>query len=191
VSGIDADFWLGNLHKWAFAPRPTALLTVGEEHLPAMRPLVVSWEQEQGFPVAQEFAGTLDYTPWLAAPAGLHLLRTFGADEVRAHNADLATQGQRLVASAIAASAEDDLLELARDGRLGDVGVSMRLVPCPPGMAADAAAAEELRNRLATEYRIEVPVVSWQGRRFLRLSAQIYNSIEDYERLGDAVRQLL
>src|SRR5690606_37908993 len=93
VASVGADFWLGNLHKWAFAPRPTALLAVAPEHRTSLRPAVVSWEQPHGFPTAHEFTGTLDYTAWLAAPAGVHLLRTLGAERVRAHNNELAAQG--------------------------------------------------------------------------------------------------
>ena len=52
--------------------------------------MVVSWEQREGFPVAVELAGTLDYTGWLAAPTGVFTLRTLDADRVRAHNVALA-----------------------------------------------------------------------------------------------------
>jgi len=194
VARLGADFWLGNLHKWAFAPRPTALLAVAAEHRPTMRPRVVSWEHHMGYPAAQEFAGTLDYTPWLAAPAGVHLLRTLGLDRVRGHNNGLATQGQRLVAAAIAphwprtdaaALAE---LETAREGRLGHPQLSLRLVPLPPAVADDRAA---LQHQLATAHRIEVPVVAWGGRAYVRLSAQVYNRIEDYDRLAHALAREL
>ncbi len=195
VVGTGADFWLGNLHKWAYAPRPTALLAVAAEHRAGMRPLVVSWEQSLGFPRAQEFAGTLDYTPWLAAPAGVHLLRTLDAERVRAHNADLVEEGQRLVAASVAAlwpgpataAPARALLELAREGRLGDPPVSMRVVPLPPDVAADRAAAVDLRTRLATEHGVEVALDVWRGLPLLRLSAQIYNQIEDFDRLCRAL----
>ncbi len=195
VSATGAGFWLGNLHKWAFAPRPTALLAVAEEHRAHMRPVVVSWEQQHGFPRAQEFAGTLDYTPWLAAPAGVHLLRTLGAERVRNHNADLVEEGQRLVAAAVAglwprsaiAAPAHAWLELAQEGRLGSPSVSMRVVPLPPGVAADRAAAIDLRTRLAVDHGVEVALDAWRGQGFLRLSAQIYNRIEDYDRLCHAL----
>src|SRR5689334_10824551 len=74
VSAIGADFWVGNAHKWAFAPRPTALLVVARQHRDRVQPLVVSWQQPEGFPSAVEYGGTLDYTAWLAAPTGLHFL---------------------------------------------------------------------------------------------------------------------
>jgi isopenicillin-N epimerase len=64
------DFWVGNLHKWAYAPRGTALLHVAEPWRHAVRAPVVSWRQPEGFPGALEFAGITDLTPWLAAPVG-------------------------------------------------------------------------------------------------------------------------
>ena len=198
VAATAADFWLGNLHKWAYAPRPTALLSVAAEHRPRMRPVVVSWEQQHGFPRAQEFAGTLDYTPWLAAPAGTHLLRTLDADRIRAHNAELADAAQRLVAVAVAArwprsataGPAHALLELAQQGVLGHPTVSMRVVPLPPGVADDRAAAIDLRTRLATEHGVEVALDVWHGQGLLRLSAQIYNQIEDYDRLCRALARV-
>jgi isopenicillin-N epimerase len=198
IDGLAADFWLGNLHKWAFAPRPTALLGVAAEHRSSMRPLVVSWEQQHGFPRAQEFAGTLDYTAWLAAPAGVHLLRTLGLEQVRTHNADLAAQGQRLVASAVAAAwptsavgaPAHTLVQRAQDGTLGDPSVSMRLVPLPPDVATDRAVAVDLRTRIA-ELGVEVAMDAWRGQGFLRLSAQVYNRIEDYDRLAHALALVL
>ncbi len=196
VTATGADFWLGNLHKWAFAPRPSALLAVAPEHRAAMRPLVVSWQQPQGFPTAQEWAGTLDYTPWLAAPTGVHVLRTLGPDRARSHNNALAAQGQRIVAEAVAArwpggGPADELLELAREGRLGSDVVSMRLIPLPLETDDEPDAVVTLRTRLAAEHHIEVATTRWGSRALLRLSAQVYNQIDDYDRLARTLCQVL
>lgn len=195
VDRLDADFWLGNLHKWALTARPTALLAVSEQQRPRMRSVVVSWREPDGFPTAQEFAGTLDYTAWLAAPAGLHLFRALGADRIRRHNNELAAHGQRVAAAALggahrygAAAAE---LELARTNALGDPRLSMRLVPLPPGVATDRVSAIDLRTRLATEHQVEVALDAWRGRGYLRLSAQLYNRVEDYGRLARALLAVL
>jgi isopenicillin-N epimerase len=192
-SGHDADFWLGNLHKWAFTPRPTGLLWAAPAHRADIRPLSVSWEHPRGFPTALEFAGTLDYTAWLAAPTGVHVLRSLGVQTVRTHNADLAAQGQRVVATAVTqlrGSSGDRLLDLARDGQLGSDVVSMRVVPLP-GVAPDLESVAALRSRLAGEHHVEVAASVWGGRALLRLSAQIYNRVEDYERLARALRLVL
>jgi isopenicillin-N epimerase len=140
----------------------------------------VSWEQAAGFPGAVEFGGTLDYTAWLAAPTGVHLLRTLGPDRLRQHNASLAEYGQRVVAAALGLD----------PAQLPDRSspVSMRLIPLPARL--DEAAARELHRRLAAEHRIEVALTAWPGGRGLRVSAQIYNQPADYDRLADAVATL-
>jgi isopenicillin-N epimerase len=48
-----------------------------------------------------------------------------------------------------------------------------------------------LQLQLATAHRIEVPVVAWGGRAYVRLSAQVYNRIEDYDRLAHALAREL
>src|SRR5690606_25439791 len=101
VDTIGADFWVGNLHKWAYAPRGTAALVVARRWRPRIEPLAVSWRQEDGFPLRVEWQGTQDYTAWLSAPVGIHVLRSLGAERVRRHNAALAAYGQQVVGRAL------------------------------------------------------------------------------------------
>ena len=182
VSAIGADFWIGNLHKWAFGARPTSVLAVAPQHRAHIEPLVVSWEQPNGFPAAVEFGGTLDYTAWLAAPTGLHLLRTLGLDQVREHNVHLADYGQLAVAAAVRA----DPARLPRSP-----GVSMRLVPLPESVCASKEDASAIRDRLSADYKVEVATSFVQGQGFLRLCAQVYNAEADMDRLADAVGGLI
>jgi isopenicillin-N epimerase len=180
VAGIGADFWVGNLHKWAYAPRGTAVFAVAAPWRDRIRPPVVSWEQEAGFPTRLEWQGTRDYTPWLAAPAGLFTLRTLGVDAVRRHNADLAAYGQQVVAAALRADPVD-----------AAPGLSMRVVPLPPGLATDQQSARELRQRIADELGFEVAVNPFRGGGLLRLSAQVYNRPDEYERLATLLPRFL
>ena len=48
---------------------------------------------------------------------------------------------------------------------------------------------QELRNLF--EFRIEVPLVPWQDRQFIRISIQGYNSQEDVDALIQALQALL
>jgi isopenicillin-N epimerase len=178
VTALGVDFWVGNLHKWAYAPRGTALLAVAPAWRRRIEPLVVSWEQEQGFPLSVEYQGTIDYTPWLAAPIGLFTLRTLGWDAVRRHNAALAAHGQRVVGAALGL-APSDLPEP------GDAEISMRVVPLPAGLATSSAGALSLRTYIADKLATEVQVSSWNGRGLLRLSAQVYNRADEYDRLAE------
>lgn len=182
VSAIGADFWVGNLHKWAFAPRPTAVLIVAAEQVPRIEPLVVSWSQPEGYPAAIEFGGTLDYSAWLAAPTGLFLMQTLGIERIRRHNLHLVDYAQRAVAAALRV----DPAQLSRSEE-----VSMRVVPVPREAAGTATQARALREQLAERYRCEVAMQFWDGRAFVRISAQIYNTEADADRLADGLSQLV
>jgi isopenicillin-N epimerase len=184
VAAIGADFWVGNLHKWAFSPRGTAVLSVAPGWRRRIEPLAVSWEQESGFPLSVEWQGCLDYSPWLAAPAGLFTLRTLGVDTVRTHNAALAAYAQRVVGDALSVPPADR-------PEPGDAAVSMRILPLPAGLATTIAEASALRQHIADKLSAEVAVNAWGGRGWLRLSAQVYNRPDEYERLAEHLPALL
>lgn len=46
--------------------------------------------------------------------------------------------------------------------------------------------ARALERRLLADHQVVVPVTYHRGWRWLRLSAQLYNTLGDYERLADA-----
>ncbi|MFJ6164648.1 aminotransferase class V-fold PLP-dependent enzyme [Micromonospora orduensis] len=184
VSSIGADFWAGNLHKWGFAPRGTALLAVAPQWRDRIEPLVVSWEQDAGYPARVEWQGTLDYTSWLAAPTGLFTLRSLGVDRVRAHNAALAAYGQRVVGDALG-------VPPAHLPDPGGPGVSMRLIPLPAGIATTIDAARALQARISERLAAEVAVIGWNGRGWLRLAGQVYNTADEYDRLAVRLPALL
>ncbi|MET8120770.1 aminotransferase class V-fold PLP-dependent enzyme [Micromonospora sp. NPDC005189] len=184
VASIGADFWVGNLHKWAYAPRGTALLAVAPQWRDQIEPLVVSWEQDSGFPARIEWQATLDYTPWLAAPAGLFTLRSLGLDRVRAHNSALAAYGQRVVGDALG-------VPPAQLPDPGGPGVSLRLIPLPAGTAPTIDAARALQTRIGERLAAEVAVMSWSGQGWLRLTGQVYNTADEYERLAVRLPALL
>ncbi|MBP0453352.1 MULTISPECIES: aminotransferase class V-fold PLP-dependent enzyme [unclassified Kitasatospora] len=178
--GPDADFWFGNLHKWAFAPRATGVLAVRPEWTGRVRPLAVSWEHHHGFPANVEWRGTCDYTPWLAAPAGFRLLNELGAERVRRHNELLAAHGQAVLA-----------------GRLGleplpaTPGVAMRALRLPPGRGETDAEAVAMMADLWRRRAVRTVVRPWPGGGVLRVSAQLYNRPQDYRALAEGLAELL
>jgi isopenicillin-N epimerase len=185
IDALGADFFVGNLHKWAFAPRGTAILTVAPRWRDKIMPRVVSWEQPAGYPRSLEAQGTTDYTAWLAAPTGLFVLRSLGTERVWAHNRALARYGQHVVGSALGMPVE----QLPDP----DSPVPMRVLPLPPLTDAPATTADAhaLRDRIADRLRISVAVNPWRERLLLRLCAQVYNSADEYDRLAEALPGLL
>ncbi|MCX5403321.1 aminotransferase class V-fold PLP-dependent enzyme [Streptomyces sp. NBC_00335] len=172
--GGGADFWFGNLHKWAYAPSGTAILAVAPHHRDRVRPPVPSWEAHYGFPRSVENRATFDYTGWLAAPDGLDLLEELDAAKVRAHNSSMAGYGAALLA------------ELPGIAPLPYTeGLALRTLRLPPGVAETPDASRDLRERIAAEQRIRVLIWPWPGGGGIRVSGQIYNRAEEYERLAE------
>jgi isopenicillin-N epimerase len=175
---LGADFWTGNFHKWACAPRGCAGLYVAPPWRERMRSLVVSWNDARGFPAAFDQAGTTDLSAWLAAPDAFDLLGKLGWDRLRAHNSALAATGHRLVAEAVCA----DLAALPADG-----AVPMRVVPLPAELGGGYDTAYELSERITARTGVEVNVAPWRGSCLLRVSAQAYNAPADYRRLAEGL----
>jgi isopenicillin-N epimerase len=48
-----------------------------------------------------------------------------------------------------------------------------------------------LKSRLYEEYKIEVPIIQWQDRQFVRISIQGYNDQDDVDALIQALTRLL
>ena len=97
-------------------------------------------------------------------------------------NRELALQARDLLCDAL------QLERPAPDEMLG----AMAAVPLPDGTqtAAPPLYGDPLQDRLLFEHGIEVPIIPWPGppKRVLRVSAQLYNTIEDYEKLVCALR---
>ncbi len=49
---------------------------------------------------------------------------------------------------------------------------------------------EAMQQRLYSEHSIEVPLMRWNGRTMLRVSCQVYNRPQEYERLADVVEKI-
>ncbi|OON78092.1 aminotransferase class V [Streptomyces tsukubensis] len=173
----DADFWTGNLHKWACAPRGTAALVARGPHGRELTPLTDSWGAQEPFPANFDHQGTLDLTSWLSAADATGFIEArYGWDRARAHMSRLAGLAQATLARAL----RQDLTGVT----VGEAP-AMRLVPLPAGLATEPLCAAELQRHIARETGCETSITSWDGRGFLRLSAHLYNTPEDYEYLAE------
>jgi len=179
IAAFGADHWIGNLHKWAYTPRGSAILwsRPGAE----VTPTVLSWQLEDGYAASFDYPGTWDYAGWLAAADGLAYWAALGGWDAVGRLADLVTDGQKRVAEALGVAL--DRLPVAP-------APTMRLIPLPDGVLASAEDVDPVYEALSRQ-RVEVSPISFGGGGYLRIAAAPYNTPDDYDRLGRVVRKLL
>jgi isopenicillin-N epimerase len=179
IAAMGADHWIGNLHKWAYTPRGSAILW--SRPGAAVTPTVLSWRLEDGYAESFDFPGTWDYAGWLAVADGLAYWDALGGWDAVARHASLVTEGQKRVAEGLGVALERLPVTPAP---------AMRLVPLPDGVLASADQVDPFYEVLSQQC-VEVAPVHFGGVGYLRIAAAPYNTLDDYDRLAATVRQLI
>ncbi len=177
VAELGVDWYVGNLHKWAYAPRSCGFLWAPAGRQAGLHPPVISWGLDQGFSAEFDWVGTRDPSPWLAAPEAIAFQRELGFEAIRSHNHALAWDATRMLAKSWGTTL----------GMEEPMVGAMATLALPERAGATKEEAARLRDALLFEERIEVQLHEWRGRLWVRISAQIYNEMTDYERLAAAV----
>lgn len=179
IEALGVDWYCGNLHKWAWAPRSCGVLWTAPEHQRSLHPTAISWGLGHGMAAEFDFPGTRDPSPFLTAPFAIALMREYGLDDVFGYNHDLVVAAAARLTGRFGVAFETPESMIA----------SMATIDLPPGLGATAADAGEVRARL-DELDIEVPIHPTPRGLAARLSAQIYCDLDDFDRFGDAIEAL-
>jgi isopenicillin-N epimerase len=174
VPALGVDWYVGNLHKWAFAARGAGILWCAPERRRALHPTSISHALGAGFPDEFDYTGTRDNSAWLAVPAALDYIGGLDAEAMRTHNAALAHEAGALLVEKWGS-------EAAASPEFCAAMVSVRL---PGGAGGEREAARHLAARLNETHHITAGVMVLDGGLWIRVSAQIYNDIEDYLRVA-------
>jgi isopenicillin-N epimerase len=206
LTALGAAYYTGNCHKWLCAPKGAGFLHVRRDRQAQVHPLVTSHgansprADESLFRLEFDWTGTSDPTAYLSIPAALDFVAGLvpgGWPEVVDRNHKLVLVGRQKLLAVLGGSplAPESML-----GSLAAVELSDAVKPgsIPPEATADPHSTyplDPLRDALSDEDAIEVPVFTWPHtpadaaprRRLLRISAQLYNSTADYDRLAAAL----
>ncbi|TMQ56578.1 MAG: aminotransferase class V-fold PLP-dependent enzyme, partial [Candidatus Eisenbacteria bacterium] len=99
IPALGVDWYVANLHKWAWVPRSSGILWAPLGRQAGLHPAVLSWGLDQGYTAEFDLVGTRDPSAHLAAPAAIAFLRELGFEAVCAHNHALAVSAARLLAA--------------------------------------------------------------------------------------------
>lgn len=179
------SFYTGNLHKWLCAPKGCAFLYAREDRREHLRPTTTSHgenyrrEGRSAFHDRFDWCGTIDYSAFLCAGKSIRWcegLISGGITALQERNHALAVEARKILAAAMKVEFP------CPEEMLG----SMAALPLG-GSEAWVRGKDPLKLRLWERHRIEVPVMFWNERRWLRISAQAYNSAAQYEFLAQAL----
>jgi isopenicillin-N epimerase len=192
---IGADFYTGNCHKWMLSPKGAAFLYARPETQDLVEPLVVSWGWGENptittgsrFVDYQVWSGTHDPSAALAVPDAIDFMQKYNWDIVRQECHDLLlTALARVSALSGLPSPYSDDPDFRNPVGPHPLPPQMGIAPLPP-----ISDLEGLKKRLYEQFRIEVPLIEWDGAQYVRISIQAYNTLEDIDALVGGLATLL
>ncbi|MEH2122648.1 aminotransferase class V-fold PLP-dependent enzyme [Nostoc sp.] len=187
---IGATYYTGNCHKWLCAPKGAAFLYVQRDKQSEIRPLTISHGTNSPrtgktrFQLEFDWTGTNDPTAYMCVPEAITFMCSLlpgGWRELMQQNHQLVLQGRRLLCEAL------EVQPPCPEEMIG----SMAVVPLPTML--ENRDFMSIHDELFDKFGIQVAVMPWEEkpRLLVRISAQIYNTPEQYEYLGKVLKGLL
>jgi isopenicillin-N epimerase len=189
---LGATYYTANCHKWLCAPKGAAFLHVARDKQKFIRPLTISngantrRTDRSRFLIEFAWQGTWDPSACLSMPEAIRFMASLmptGWPGIMARNRALALAGRKILCAAL------DIEEPSPEEFIG----SLAAIPLPdaaPGAGPRLPWNEyPLQDTLRERHRIEVPIIAWPAppKRLLRISAQLYNSLPQFEQLAGGV----
>jgi isopenicillin-N epimerase len=185
LSALGAAYYTGNAHKWLCAPKGAAFLHVRRDRQAELHPNVISHGYSAGFHAEFDWTGTCDPTPWLCIPEALRFIGGLlpgGWPAVMAANRALTVRARALLMQSLQIDAP------CPEAMLG----SMASLPLPAASIGSAAA--DLDTAGLHDWFRERGVETWlhpEPLPLLRISAQLYNDIDQFQQLAQLLREVL
>jgi len=185
---LGADFFVGNLHKWLFAPRGCAILWVSPKFHDVIVPQVVSWLHDKTLQDRFFQQGTIDHTSYTSAGIAVKFYNEVGGmSSIVKYNSQLASWASTMLAEAW----DTEVLPIPESMR----APCMAVVRLPSRLSAAYGATQEGANQMMSDiynkYNVVACFVCVQASLWCRVSAQIYNVKEDYMVLAEVVLKLM
>ncbi|XP_070532230.1 uncharacterized protein [Ptychodera flava] len=187
---LGADYYIGNLHKWLFTPRGSALLYVHPKHNKTVKPLVTSHNYQQSLQEQFYMQGTCDDSPYLCAPAAIEFYQEIGGfDEINNYCTQLISWAVEMLSKAW----NTEQLQIPTEMRAPFMG----MVALPENIInmSEVQYTRDFLNKKIVEifdkYHIVCAYTIVQGRLWCRISANVYNAKSDYYQVRDAVLDMI
>lgn len=197
IQSLGVTYYAGNCHKWLCAPKGAGFLYVQRDRQSQIQPLTISHgandprSHRSRFHLEFDWTGTQDPTAYLAIPEAIQFLNSLcsgGWDALRDRNHELALQARQILV---------DGLDIQAPHCSGEMIGAMATLPLPnrfgPPQTLPGSLIDVLQEDLWQNYHIEVPIIPWRlagaERKLIRVCAQLYNDLEQYQYLVNCLKK--
>jgi isopenicillin-N epimerase len=193
LAALAPTYFIGSGHKWLSAPKGTGFLCVRPDRQDKFRTLALSSRANKVRPDRSlflrdfDYMGTADYTAILAisnAVTEMGCLLPGGWPALYRTNHELIMKGRAIVCAALGID------EPCPERMVGSMCTLPLPEPAPELRTRATEYDDALQDALYHNHRIVTPV--WRfgpdNLRVMRISAQLYNRVEQYEQLAQALQ---
>lgn len=192
IGDLDPTWYAASCHKWLACPKGTGFIYTSPNRKDGFKPMVLSCrvhetrDERDAYLCDFDYTGTNDYTGNLVIPVAIEHMGAQlpgGWDELRKRNHDMVIAGSRIVCDALG------IEQQVPESMIG----SMVSIPLPGACEQSDLLGEGLWDRLYLKHGVQAPVWDLPGvcDRMTRVSAQLYNTLEDFEWLGEVLQSEL
>jgi len=192
LNDLGASWYTGNLHKWVCAPKGSGFLRTRADRIDETVPTVIShaWntpivDGSSRYQGLFDWTGTDDMTPWLVVPDAIRVIAETepgGWSAVMKRNRELALAARGIMCTSMAVNPPSP------EEMVG----SMFAIPLPDRPGDDPGGLLSPLNQELLELGFETLVMiwpEWPGQ-VLRISAHLYNRLDEYQALAETLRRL-
>ncbi|RMY68051.1 hypothetical protein D0863_07382 [Hortaea werneckii] len=214
LSALDPDFFFSNCHKWLHVPRGCAVFYAPERNQHLIRTtLPTSWgfvekagktapsplppNAKSPYVALFEYTATTDNAPYLCVPAALQWRKGLtwngkqGEEAVMGYGLWIAQEGAKLIAKSLGTEVLDNDQGTLTKCMLQNIRLPLSYEKLTGGDAANATKiAQWIAKVQIDDYNTFVAVYFYAGSWWVRVSGQVYLTLEDFEYGAKALQEI-
>ncbi|KAI0164575.1 PLP-dependent transferase [Xylariaceae sp. FL1272] len=202
IGALDPDFFFSNCHKWLFTPRSCAVFYVPlrNQHMitstiptshgyvpkTGSRPNPLPASNKSPFVVNFEFTGSVNTTAYACVKHAIEWReRVLGGERhIMQYVQQLAQEGGKKIAHILGTEVLDN-----KSHSMSQCGMTNVVLPIDVEMMT-VGTRDWMTRYMLKHYKTFIPLYSFQGQAWARVSAQVYLDLEDFEWAGGMLFEL-
>ncbi len=179
LATLGCDFYTASCHKWLCAPLGSGFVYIAPEQHRWVQPPILSWglippDTPQTWDDEFSWVGTRNVASYLSIPTAIAFMQEIGLSEFRDYTFALSRNARQQLQQEFGGTS------LSADDHRWYGTMAHVLLP--------SGNSEQLQQALWNHHRIEVPIIDWQDKRYVRVSSHLYNTPDDTGILLDALK---